>query len=209
MTPKQIAFVREYLVDKNATQAAIRAGYSAKTASAIGEENLRKPDIRHAIDSAMSDIAEELGITAKRVLKERARIAFSDTRKLMHADGRMKLPNELDEDTAAAVVSFKIDELGRIEYRLAGKDSSLNALEKRLGLTEKPIKFNLPIPDDVAGCAKAQLAIMKALSVGAILPSEAEILAGMVEHQRRGLESEDNAKRLDAIEKLLKEAGKL
>lgn len=209
MTPKQIAFVREYLVDKNATQAAIRAGYSAKTASAIGEENLRKPDIRHAIDSAMSDIATKLGITAERVLKERARIAFSDTRKLMHADGRMKLPSELDEDTAAAIVSFKIDELGRIEYRLAGKDSSLNALEKRLGLNEKPIDFNVPIPEDVAGCAKAQHAIMKALSVGAILPSEAEILSGMVEEQRRSLETSDLAERLVAIEEQLKKDGML
>lgn len=209
MTPKQSAFVQQYLVDKNATQAAIRAGYSAKTASAIGEENLRKPEIRHAIDSAISDIAEELGITAKRVLKERARIAFSDTRKLMHADGRMKLPNELDEDTAAAVVSFKIDELGRIEYRLAGKDSSLNALEKRLGLTEKPIKFNRPIPDEVAGCAKAQSAIVKALSVGEILPSEAEILAGMVEQLRRSLETGDLAERLAVVEEQLKKDGKL
>lgn len=57
-TPKQAAFIAEYLVDKNATQAAIRAGYSARTAASIGEENLRKPDIRAAIDEALRRLAE-------------------------------------------------------------------------------------------------------------------------------------------------------
>lgn len=57
-TPKQAAFITEYLVDKNATQAAIRAGYSPRTAAAIGEENLRKPDIRAAIDDALQRLAE-------------------------------------------------------------------------------------------------------------------------------------------------------
>lgn len=57
-TPKQAAFITEYLVDKNATQAAIRAGYSPRTAAAIGEENLRKPDIRSAIDDALQRLAE-------------------------------------------------------------------------------------------------------------------------------------------------------
>ena len=49
MTPKQTRFVEEYLVDLNATQAAIRAGYSAKTAYSIGQENLSKPEIANAV----------------------------------------------------------------------------------------------------------------------------------------------------------------
>ena len=49
MTPKQAAFVDEYLIDLNATQAAIRAGYSAKTAGSYGNENLQKPEIQQAI----------------------------------------------------------------------------------------------------------------------------------------------------------------
>jgi phage terminase small subunit len=51
LTPKQAAFVQQYLVDLNATQSAVRAGYSAKTAREIGAENLTKPAIRAAIDS--------------------------------------------------------------------------------------------------------------------------------------------------------------
>jgi len=207
MTPKQAAFVKHYLVDHNATQAAIRAGYSQKTAASIGEENLRKPEIRAAIDLALSDIAGRLGITAERVLRERARLAFSDPRKIMHADGRLKMPHELDDDTAAAIISFKMEIDGRIEYRFAGKDPSINALEKRLGLNEKPINFNLPDTVDVDGCAKAQQAIIKALSAGAILPSEAETLAGLVEQQRRSLETNEISKRLEAIEARLTNKG--
>ncbi len=52
LTPKQARFVEEYLIDLNATQAAIRAGYSAKTARAMGCENLTKPDIQAAVTEA-------------------------------------------------------------------------------------------------------------------------------------------------------------
>lgn len=69
MTPKQELFVKEYLVDLNATQAAIRAGYSAKTAYSIGEENLRKPEIAEAVKKAMDERAKKIEITQDYVLK--------------------------------------------------------------------------------------------------------------------------------------------
>lgn len=69
LTAKQQAFVREYLVDLNATQAAIRAGYSAKTAGQIGGENLEKPEIAAAIQAAMDARAERTEITADYVLQ--------------------------------------------------------------------------------------------------------------------------------------------
>ncbi|WP_255551747.1 terminase small subunit [Erythrobacter crassostreae] len=69
MTPKQEAFVREYLVDLNATQAAIRAGYSKRTAHVIGHENLTKPEIAAAIEVAMNDRAKRTEITADYVLE--------------------------------------------------------------------------------------------------------------------------------------------
>lgn len=83
LTPKQAAFVREYLVDLNATQAAIRAGYSARTAASIGEENLRKPDIAAAIQAAMDARAQRTEITQDRVLQELAKIGFSDIRNIL------------------------------------------------------------------------------------------------------------------------------
>jgi phage terminase small subunit len=75
LTPKQDMFVREYLIDLNATQAAIRAGYSAKTAAQIGEENLRKPDIAKAIQAGMDQRSQRTNITAEEVLANIKRIA--------------------------------------------------------------------------------------------------------------------------------------
>lgn len=74
-TGKQERFIQEYLKDSNATQAAIRAGYSSKTAAQIGEENLRKPDIRLSIDVAQKKIAEKTETDSewvRRRLKEEA-----------------------------------------------------------------------------------------------------------------------------------------
>lgn len=68
LTAKQAQFVREYLIDLNATQAAIRAGYSEKTAAAIGDENLRKPEIAAAVQSAMDARSQVTEITAQSVL---------------------------------------------------------------------------------------------------------------------------------------------
>ena len=69
LTPKQQAFVNEYLVNMNATQAAIRAGYSEKTAYAIGEQNLKKLEIKEVITAAMEERSINTKITAENVLK--------------------------------------------------------------------------------------------------------------------------------------------
>lgn len=68
LTPKQSAFIEQYLVDLNATQAAIRAGYSEKTASRIGPENLSKPVIAAAIEAAIAERSNRLQLTADDVL---------------------------------------------------------------------------------------------------------------------------------------------
>ena len=78
LTAKQQRFVEEYLIDLNATQAAIRAGYSEKTAYSIGEENLRKPEISFEIQKAMDRRSKRTEITADRVLQEYAKIGFSN-----------------------------------------------------------------------------------------------------------------------------------
>lgn len=78
LTPKQRLFVLEYLVDLNATQAAIRAGYSQKNAQKIGPELLGKTGVAAAIEKAMQKREKRIEITADRVLQELARIGFSD-----------------------------------------------------------------------------------------------------------------------------------
>ena len=82
LTEKQKRFCEEYLIDLNATQAAIRAGYSKKTAFSIGVENLKKPLVQEYLKKMMDDRSQRTEITADRVLRELAAIAFSDRTEL-------------------------------------------------------------------------------------------------------------------------------
>ena len=69
LTPKQQRFVEEYLIDLNATQAAIRAGYSEKTAKEIGSENLTKPNIAKAITEAQEKLSNKAQVTVEMVVQ--------------------------------------------------------------------------------------------------------------------------------------------
>lgn len=93
LTPKQACFVQEYLTDLNATQAAIRAGYSAKTADRIGPELLGKTCVSNAIQKAIKDREKRTQITQDSVLAEIGKVAFhkaSDT-----SDSDLKVTNKL------------------------------------------------------------------------------------------------------------------
>ena len=83
LEPRQQRFVDEYLIDFNATQAAIRAGYSKRTARSMACENLTKPDIQTAISAARAKQQERTQITADIVLREAWNIAIADVRELM------------------------------------------------------------------------------------------------------------------------------
>ena len=78
LTIKQERFCHEYLIDLNATQAAIRAGYSERRADQIGYENLRKPEIQFAVKQLMQERSRRTGIKADDVIQEVARIAFAN-----------------------------------------------------------------------------------------------------------------------------------
>ncbi|WP_028456532.1 terminase small subunit [Chitinilyticum litopenaei] len=106
LTPKQAAFVAEYLKDLNATQAAIRAGYSEKTANEQGSRLLANVGVGKAIKEAMKKREERTEITQDRVLNELAKIAFGDARDVMSwgPDGlKLKPSDELTADQAALV----------------------------------------------------------------------------------------------------------
>lgn len=83
LTPKQQRFVEEYLVDLNATQAAIRAGYSKKTAKAQGQRLLTNVDIQNTIQKAMDKRSERTEITGDQVIKQLAKIAFADIKDIV------------------------------------------------------------------------------------------------------------------------------
>src|SRR5690242_10610123 len=106
MTPKQERFIAEYLIDLNATQAAIRAGYSARTAAEIGAENLKKPQIAEALKAKQDELRQKTGITQERVLGELAKIGFANMQDYMRpgADGDPLLDfSALTRDQAAAL----------------------------------------------------------------------------------------------------------
>lgn len=109
MTAKQRTFVDEYLVDLNATQAAIRAGYAPKTAGVIGCENLKKLNIAAAIQKRMDARSERTGIKVDRVLIELGRIAFFDARELFDDAGNQANLSGLPADTAAAIANIDIN----------------------------------------------------------------------------------------------------
>lgn len=89
LNDRQQLFAQEYLVDLNATQAAIRAGYSQKTARSQGERLLTNVDIAAAIQRGIKERIEKTQITAERVLLELAAIAFMDIEKLAEVGGKI------------------------------------------------------------------------------------------------------------------------
>lgn len=143
LTARQAAFVREYLVDLNATQAAIRAGYSKNRAGEIGYQLLQKTTIQAAIKEEMDKRAERTEITADKVLKEFAKLAFFDPRNLFDDKGNPKDITELDENTAAALSGLDVvqeydPDTGVTsytkKYKLASKQSALDSLGRHLGM---------------------------------------------------------------------------
>lgn len=177
LLPKQAKFVAEYLISGNATQAAIHAGYSPKTAHVIGQENLRKPAIASLLAEKQSVIAARqderlaaMELTKERVQREIARISFFDARKMFDQDGRPLAITELDDDTAACIVGLEVLEewegsgpdrvlVGHVKkYKIADKNSALDKAAKILGMFEQD---NLQKVSPMADMATAALLQMR------------------------------------------------
>ena len=145
MTKKQKRFIEEYLIDLNATQAAIRAGYSPDTAKAIGCENLTKPDIRAHIDRAMAERSKRTGVNADRVVQELAKIAFVNVTEVIDPKTATVREDALPEDTAAIqsvkVKTFGEDGLER-EIKMADKLKALEMLGRHLGMFKDKLELS-------------------------------------------------------------------
>lgn len=146
MTNLQSRFVDEYLVDCCATDAARRAGYSARTAQVKSSQILALPHVQEAIAERRKVLAAKAEVSAGRVLQEYCRIAFVDVRKIFNADGSLKPVHEMDDDTAAAVASVEIEQTASetkrgvktaattVKTKMLDKIRALDALAKHLGL---------------------------------------------------------------------------
>lgn len=133
--PKQERFCREFMIDHNGTQAMIRAGYSKKTATAQASMMLAKPHIQKFLAELAKSQAMDLTVTADRVIKELARLAFHDVGAYYKRDKNQKLVlrdlDELTYDQRAAVAEY--DPEKKI-LKLYSKDPSLDKLGKHLKL---------------------------------------------------------------------------
>lgn len=156
LSPRQARFVEEYLVDLNATQAAIRAGYSPRTAGKVGHQLLGKTRIAAAVANAQEERSERVQVTADRVLKELARIGFANISDIVdwkvNAVGMIEDPEtgeqridaknevvlksaeELSDDIKAAIASVEQTPNGALKLKMHDKRAALNDMARHLGM---------------------------------------------------------------------------
>jgi phage terminase small subunit len=162
LTPRRAKFASEYLIDLNATQAAIRAGYSPHTAKQQGSRLLTDVDVSRAISQRQHELAERHNVDADRVLAEYARIAFSDITNYrdVFATGEIDF-GSLPLGMSAAIADLVVDtstekkdvdarRVRRVRVRLHNKLTALEALAKHLGLFAPDRREITSIPDTSA-----------------------------------------------------------
>lgn len=158
MTDKQKRFCEEYLIDLNATQAAIRAGYSPKSASEIGRQLLEKTGVSREIQKLMAEQSRRTGVTADRVIRELAKIGFVNAADVIDDEDATVRPTASDDDTAC-IQSIKVKTMssdkGDIverEVKLADKTKALELLGRHLGMWNDKITVTqepVTIEDDL------------------------------------------------------------
>lgn len=131
LEPRQQRFCEEYLIDLNATQAAIRAGYSEDSAASIGSENLTKPEITAEVDRLKEIRSIRTEITADKVLTETYLLASSDIQEAFDETGALKPIREIPARIRKAIASIEVEKL--FEYTGTGKDRE----KEHVGYTQK------------------------------------------------------------------------
>lgn len=140
LTDKQERFCQEYMIDLNATQAAIRAGYSKKTAHSISSRLLSKVKVQERISELRIEVQKKTDLSLERVLKELAAIAFVDPSEIFENDGTVKPLSNMTEEARRAIAGIKrkvvtgpqMDET-TVEAKLLDKLGALEKLMRHLG----------------------------------------------------------------------------
>ena len=156
LTEKQQRFVDEYLIDLNATQAAIRAGYSVKTAQEQGYQLLQKTSVQQAISEAMAERNKRTGVNQDRVVLELAKIAFLKMTDVVDSHGQ--IIEGASEDDLSCIESIKYkhseSETGSSterEVKAASKLKALELLGKHLGMWNDKLDVNITAPIVISG----------------------------------------------------------
>lgn len=156
LTDRQQQFVDEYLIDLNATQAAIRAGYSVKTANEQGSQLLAKLSIQQAIAEKMAERSRRTGVNQDRVVLELAKIAFVKLTDIIDEKGKIK--DTATEDDLACLEGYKYKysdtDSGysvEREVKLSSKMKALELLGKHLGMWNDKVDLNVALPIVITG----------------------------------------------------------
>ena len=156
LTEKQQRFVEEYLIDLNATQAAIRAGYSAKTAQEQSSRLLSNVMVQQAISEEMAERSKRTGINQDRVVTELARIAFVKMTDVVDSHGRIR-DGATDDDLACIEsIKYKSSESDtgssiEREVKISSKLKALELLGKHLGMWNDKLDVNITQPIVITG----------------------------------------------------------
>ena len=135
---RRAKFIEAYFTNGgNATDAAIQAGYSPKSAAVTASQLLKEPKVSAEVEKRRTEIVAKLELSTERTIKEVSRLAFCDPRKLVDEKGRLKQLHELDDDIAAAIASVEVDKDGGIKYKFWDKNSAIEKAAKVQGLYQK------------------------------------------------------------------------
>lgn len=133
LTSKQIRFCQEYIVDMNATQAAIRAGYSEKSAMEQGYQLLQKTPVRQKVDELKVAQQKRIEISADTILRELLRLATVDVTQAFDERGWLKDLKDIPEDVRRAISGLEIQEL----FQGEGEDRHIIGVVRKLRFYDK------------------------------------------------------------------------
>lgn len=172
MTEQRQRFADKYFETLNGKDSAIYAGYSEATAKQQAWELLQEDEVQAYLQVLRAELYKRTGISHEKVLKEVARLSFSDIREYYNEDGTLKPIHELSDDAAAALASIKCDEIFEMvngkkvftgyqkEIKPYDKLAALEKLAKHLGLYEKdndqlrPVTINNITREEIKKIAK-------------------------------------------------------
>ena len=139
LTPQQERFCQEYIIDLNASQAAIRAGYSEKSARSQASEILTRPNITERLQELLDQRSKRTAITADRVLHELLRIATVDVSEAFDEMGQLKPLKDIPEDVRRAIAGLEVSEI----FDGQGDQKHAIGLTKKVKFLDKPRALEL------------------------------------------------------------------
>jgi phage terminase small subunit len=191
-------FVREYLIDMSATNAAIRAGYAPGNATIVGRTLMKMPEVRDAIQRALASRAKRVGLNADRVLDMLGRMALGNPKSVFHPDGTLKAPHELDDDDAMLVAGVKTRRIVEVnpdtgkmhnaeiqEVKLIDRTAVLALVMRHLGMNNDKLTL------DVGGTLAEQLEAAMARREGGESTDVIDEESGLSESDIAALEHEE------------------